>query len=74
MARKEARERDGYRCQECGKAGILEVHHKIHVRNGGSDELENLVTLCRGCHIDMHRKPRTKRQIEWDGMIEELTK
>ena len=64
--------RDGYRCRECGKAGILEVHHIQHVRNGGSDELDNLITLCRNHHIRMHSKPKTKRQIEWQKMLREL--
>ena len=72
IARNQARERDAYRCRECGKAGILEVHHIQSLQHGGDDDLENLITLCRGCHIDKHRKPRTKRQIEWDGMIREL--
>lgn len=72
IARAAAKDRDNWRCQECGKAGVLEVHHKIRVKDGGSDDLENLITLCRGCHIDKHRKPRTKAQTEWDLMVREL--
>jgi hypothetical protein len=43
--------RDGSRCQMCGKGiedGVkLEVDHRIPVAWGGSDDLENLWTLCQ---------------------------
>lgn len=53
-----AMERDGYKCTECGKTNrrALVVHHKDH--SGSSDnpnnELSNLVTLCRSCHMKHH--------------------
>lgn len=33
----------------------LDVHHIIHVADGGSDHESNLLTLCRDCHKDEHR-------------------
>ncbi len=51
-------DRDGYKCQCCkGKHqnSKLEVHHIIFRSNGGSDEAENLVTLCHTCHMALHR-------------------
>lgn len=53
-----AMERDGYKCMECGKNNrkALIVHHKDH--SGSSDkpnnDLSNLVTLCRSCHMNHH--------------------
>ena len=45
-------DRDGWRCRECGKAGLLEVHHVQPIRDGGAAwDADNLRTLCRGCHI-----------------------
>lgn len=43
---------DLYRCQRpgCGHTGYLEVHHKVPRAKGGTNEEENLVTLCGGCH------------------------
>lgn len=32
----------------------LEVHHIIYRSNGGSDDEDNLVTLCHTCHSDLH--------------------
>lgn len=46
--------RDGYKCLECGatnKDEKLEVDHIIPVAHGGTDELENLQTLCRVCNL-----------------------
>ncbi len=45
------KERDGYRCVRCGKTNVpLEVHHKIARRHGGTDDPDNLETLCEDCH------------------------
>ena len=45
--------RDGYRCLECGASNqdtSLEVDHIIPVNQGGTDELNNLQTLCMQCN------------------------
>ena len=49
--------RDGYTCHCCKgkrKDSKLEVHHIIYRCNGGSDEEENLITLCHTCHTALH--------------------
>lgn len=49
--------RDGYTCQCCKgkhKDSKLEVHHIIFRSQGGSDESENLITLCHTCHKALH--------------------
>ena len=62
-------ERDGYRCQKCGKAGRLEVHHVIELGAGGNNEQGNLTTFCRSCHIAHHRPAAPS---EWDELIATL--
>jgi len=42
--------RDGYRCCICGAAERLSVDHIIPISKGGSDELDNLQTLCWSCN------------------------
>ena len=32
----------------------LEVHHRIHLANGGEDTVENAIALCPNCHRKMH--------------------
>lgn len=55
---------DGYECRHCGEKGgqfgaaELECHHIIPKRMNGSDQPENLVTLCRQCHEEVHREDR----------------
>ena len=46
--------RDRYRCQKCNKAGSLECHHVVSLEAGGTNDLSNLETMCRRCHIDHH--------------------
>lgn len=38
----------------CGRNSRLEVHHIVFRSNGGSDEAENLITLCKTCHDKVH--------------------
>ena len=47
--------RDNYTCQCCGKKNCrLEVHHIKFRRDGGTDDEENLITLCEDCHKGVH--------------------
>ena len=47
-------------CQRCGRFIGLEVHHKIPLANGGTDELDNLIVLCSVCHYDQHLANRSE--------------
>jgi len=51
-----------FTCQKCkwkpGKLDdidILRVHHKIPQSQGGSNELKNLIVLCKDCHNLIHK-------------------
>lgn len=48
---------DGDLCVICGceNPNVLEKHHKIPSRYGGTDRDENLVTLCANCHAAVER-------------------
>ena len=48
-------ERDGWRCQICGTMQNLQVHHLKFRSQSGSDEEQNLITLCAECHEQVHR-------------------
>jgi RNA-directed DNA polymerase len=51
------RRRDNYTCQHCGESGTsLHVHHTKPKERGGTDEPDNLITLCAQCHGEAHRK------------------
>jgi len=54
--------RDGYKCRHCsGKSKVkrLEVHHIRFKREKGSDDPENLITLCKACHNAIHQEGLT---------------
>lgn len=72
IARTRALERDGWRCRQCGRAGRLEVHHRESLKDGGNHAQGNLVTLCRACHLDAHRAPKTPEEIAWANLLSEL--
>ena len=52
VTRKRILDRDGWRCRKCGRAGRLEVDHRLPVIDGGDEwQPANLQTLCRPCHF-----------------------
>lgn len=54
-ARRKALKRDKGKCKECGIKSGLEVHHIVSRAKGGSDDSNNLITLCRLRHIEKHK-------------------
>jgi 5-methylcytosine-specific restriction endonuclease McrA len=64
--------RDNYTCQCCGKKNCrLEVHHIKFRRDGGTDDEENLITLCEECHKGVHagivvlnKKPKKSKNLK----------
>jgi len=66
-------ERDGWQCVKCGKRGRLECDHVVPRQAGGSDNMDNLQTLCRNCHIAKTKEdvgnPDPEGVREWDDYI-----
>lgn len=52
--------RAGGRCQRCGNAGRLDVHHSTYARLGCEAD-GDLVALCRACHEDVHQARKLAR-------------
>lgn len=49
-------ERDGRRCVNCGSRSVLNVHHLNYDHLYGEEKFPaDLITLCRGCHGDLHK-------------------
>lgn len=56
ILRKQVLKRDQYTCQGCGINGVpLEVHHITYI-NYESEQLSDLVSVCRDCHQAIHDK------------------
>lgn len=66
-------DRDGWRCRQCGKAGRLETHHIVPVEHGGAElDPDNCLTLCRSCHIALHRQ-ETPERLAWRRWLASLS-
>ena len=64
VLRRQVLERDDYTCRSCGRMGARwEVHHLDGDRR--NNDLANLATLCRGCHIAAHSKPVSAEAQRW---------
>ena len=68
--------RDRHTCQDCHRQGLhrVEVHHVKHLKDGGSDDLDNLVTLCggpEGCHRKRHAGVgrRDTTRSSWSALL-----
>jgi hypothetical protein len=52
VLREKVIKRDKWKCQACGKLTYKpQVHHITPRRQGGTNKLSNLVTLCGRCHM-----------------------
>ena len=51
--------RDGFKCVYCGRnsfAAHLVVHHIIYKSQGGTNKLDNLITLCQDSGCNAHNR------------------
>jgi len=68
--------RDKYNCQYCkgkSKDSKLEVHHIVFRKNGGSNEADNLITLCKTCHDKIHDGDITLKGGKVKGQLKHAT-
>lgn len=52
--REQVLERDNWSCRNCGEGSNLVVHHIVPINSQGTNQVTNLVTLCRQCHRSAH--------------------
>lgn len=72
-------ETDGYRCTICGFDTIresLQISHVVPRCKGGSDEIENLRTVCANCHAFITAWEKiflcdTGTEFDWQLLYEE---
>jgi len=46
-------EQDIILCEQCGNVAV-DIHHKKYKSQGGTDDVDNLIALCRKCHEAIH--------------------
>ena len=52
----------------------IEIHHKIPISKGGTDEYKNLILLRKECHKVIHKKNLTKEEIPEYMLVKEINK
>ena len=54
-------------CEMCFEKGLMvgveEVHHRLPLREGGTHDASNLISLCKSCHARVH----AERGDRWHG-------
>lgn len=72
--RRSVLERDHYACRRCGwnhdlysrsDPRHLELHHIEHHAHGGLNTIDNLATLCTGCHDELHAQESSMARDEF---------
>lgn len=49
-------------CEVCGKQAV-DIHHIQPKGSSGSDHIQNLIAVCRTCHIDAHAERISKDEL-----------
>ena len=64
--------RDDYTCRDCGRNGepglradCVQVHHVVRRADGGTNDPNNLVTLCGVCHKKRDRATWVASMAAW---------
>jgi len=74
LVRIEVYKRDNYTCQECGVhcisrkeadkiktySSVIQCHHVIPYHKGGTNSLDNLLTLCLSCHLKVEQRIKSE--------------
>lgn len=69
-----AKNRDGKKCVKCISPFQLQTHHKIALSKGGSNSLDNLITLCEQCHLKEHNTKSFGTDYSEPGNLSEFHK
>ncbi len=62
----EVLKRDKFMCRYCGASGSdtrLEIDHIIPVYEGGTSDIENLVTACKNCNIGKGKRKLSNKDV-----------
>lgn len=65
--------RDNLTCQCCkAKKTSLEAHHIHYRKDGGSETINNLITVCSTCHSRIHDGTKTLKKKGVDGFKDQI--
>ena len=50
-------------CEVCGKVAV-DIHHIVFRSQGGTDDIDNLIGVCRTCHDKAHNERISKEFLK----------
>lgn len=53
------------KCAYCGKSDKLSIHHKLPIRFGGDNSIDNLELVCGSSEKDSCHRQRAKHLLAW---------
>ena len=74
--RRKVYRRDGFRCALCDSTQYIQIHHAVPRGQGGTNNIQNLITLCQDCHALAHgidlRGWGAKQEVAEQAIVEYL--
>lgn len=71
--RKQKLKEVGHKCEECGSAKNLKVHH-ITYENLGNEDMDDLLVVCKRCHNKLHIVDNGERFAKEQNKLKEKNK
>jgi 5-methylcytosine-specific restriction endonuclease McrA len=69
LARNRIVAKRGEKCEKCGSKALIELHHIVRAKDGGTFADENCILLCWLCHQKAHgNKPSYKGMDYYNGV------
>jgi len=56
-------EQDVILCENCRKRAV-DIHHIKFKSKGGTNDISNLIALCRDCHIKAHKNKKFNKKLQ----------
>lgn len=61
--RRQAFERDGFKCARCGSTKRLQGHHRTYRKDLRSCTVDDIETICETCHSKHHKEMARLRRL-----------
>jgi len=56
-------EDENFLCENCGAVAV-DIHHIVFKSHCGTDNINNLIALCRNCHIKAHNNKQFNNELK----------
>ncbi len=68
-ARKRIVAKRGEKCERCGSKAVVELHHIIRAKDGGTFADDNCILLCWLCHQKAHGNKPSRKGMDFYNSV-----